>query len=125
MDVWPGTPYPLGASFDGTGTNFSIFSEVAGTVELCLFDETGGDDRRLHVPWHETVIYEVHVKGFTQRHPEVPDELRGTFAGLATPEAIAHFRRLGVTALELLPAHQFVQDYVLAERGLRNYWGYN
>jgi isoamylase len=228
MEVWPGSPYPLGASFDGTGTNFSIFSEVAERVELCLFDEAGlevrvtlpeqsalcfhgyvpnvrpgrrygfrvhgpydparglrcnpakllldpyakaiegtvhwngaifpyalgspdldlepettdsapfmpksvvadpwfqwDDDRRLHLPWHETVIYEVHVKGFTQRHPQIPPELRGTFAGLATPEAIAHFQRLGVTAVELLPAQQFVHDYGLAERGLRNYWGYN
>src|SRR5205807_5483673 len=193
MDVWPGSPYPLGASFDGTGTNFSIFSEVAEMVELCLFDEDGveqsvmlaeqtahcfhgyvpnvrpgrrygfrvhgpyepsrglrcnpakllldpyakaiegtvewngaifpyvvggsmldldaertdsapymprsvvsdpwfqwDDDRRLHIPWHETVIYEVHVKGFTERHPEIPPELRGTYAGLATAEAISH-----------------------------------
>ncbi|MBO0685652.1 MAG: glycogen debranching enzyme, partial [Candidatus Dormibacteraeota bacterium] len=228
MEVWPGTPYPLGAIFDGTGTNFSVFSEAAERVELCLFDEDGreervtlpertalcfhgylpnvrpgrrygfrvhgpydpgrglrcnpakllldpyakaieggvqwnsaifpyalgspdldlepeptdsapfvpravvsdpwfqwDDDRRLRVPWHETVIYELHVKGFTQRHPEIPPELRGTFAGLATPDAIAHFQRLGVTAIELLPTHQFVHDHVLSERGLRNYWGYN
>jgi glycogen operon protein len=218
----------LGANFDGTGTNFSIFSEVAERVELCLFDEDGtetrmdlpeqtalcwhgyvpnvrpaqrygfrvhgpynpnrglrcnaakllldpyakaiegnvrwnraifpyplgdpdldqapdhtdsgpfmpksividpwflwDDDRRLRVPWHETVIYEVHVKGFTQKHPSIPPDLRGTYAGLATPEAIDHFKSLGVTAIELLPCHQFVHDHVLVERGLRNYWGYN
>jgi glycogen operon protein len=226
MDVWPGQPYPLGASFDGTGTNFSIFSEVADRVELCLFDhedretridlpertalcwhaylpnvrpgqlygyrvhgpydplngtrcnpaklvldpyakaiagdikwnekifpyqlgdddlvkdesDSGPympksvvidpwfnweDDRRLRTPWHETVIYEVHVKGFTIRHPEIEPGLRGTYAGLCTPEAIDHFKRLGVTAVELLPVHQFVHDYALVERGLRNYWGYN
>jgi glycogen operon protein len=226
MEVWPGQPYPLGASFDGTGTNFSLFTEAAERVELCLFDEKGRetrldlpektalcwhgylpnirpgqlygyrvhgpyepvlgmrsnpsklvldpyakavagdiqwnesifpyqlgdddlvkdetdsgrymprsvvidpwfmweDDRRLRIPWHETIIYEVHVKGFTCRHPEIPPELRGTYAGLCTPEAIAHFNRLGVTAVELLPVHQFVHDYALVERGLRNYWGYN
>jgi isoamylase len=228
MEIWPGEPYPLGANFDGTGTNFSIFSEVARRVEVCLFDEDGTetrmdlpeqtalcwhgyvpnvrpgqrygfrvhgpylpnrglrcnpakllldpyakaiegnvrwnraifpyplgdpdldqapdhtdsgpfmpksvvidpwfiweDDRRLRIPWHETVIYEVHVKGFTQRHPSIPPDLRGTYAGLATPEAIGHFKALGITAIELLPVHQFVHDHALGERGLRNYWGYN
>ena len=228
MEIWPGEPYPLGASFDGTGTNFSIFSEVAGRVELCLFGEDGRetrldlpeqtalcwhgyvpnvrpgqrygfrvhgtydprrglrcnaakllldpyakaiegdvrwnraifpyplgdpdldqapdltdsgpfmpksvvidpwfiweDDRRLRVPWHETLIYEVHVRGFTLRHPRIPSDLRGTYAGLATPEAIEHFKSLGITAIELLPCHQFVHDHTLVERGLRNYWGYN
>jgi len=228
MEIWPGEPYPLGANFDGTGTNFSIFSEIARRVELCLFDEDGTetrmdlpeqtalcwhgyvpnvrpgqrygfrvhgpydpnrglrcnaakllldpyakaiegdvrwnraifpyplgdpdldqapdhtdsgpfvpksividpwfiweDDRRLRIPWHETVIYEVHVKGFTHRHPSIPPDLRGTYAGLATPEAIEHFKTLGITAIELLPVHQFVHDHVLGERGLRNYWGYN
>jgi isoamylase len=228
MEIWPGDPYPLGASFDGTGTNFALFSEVAERVELCLFDEAGTesrvelpeqtalcwhayvpnvrpgqrygfrvhgpydpsrglrcnpakllldpyakaiegnvrwnraifpyplgdpdldnvadhtdsgpfmpksividpwfiweDDRRLRIPWHETVIYEIHVKGFTGRHPTIPADLRGTYAGLATPEAIDHFKTLGITAIELLPCHQFVHDHVLVERGLRNYWGYN
>src|SRR5499427_9948875 len=228
MEIWPGEPYPLGANFDGTGTNFSIFSEIARRVELCLFDEDGtetrmdlpeqtalcwhgyvpnvrpwqrygfrvhgpydpnrglrcnaakllldpyakpiegdvrwnraifpyplgdpdldqapdhtdsgpfvpksvvidpwfhwDDDRRLRVPWHETVIYEVHVKGFTCRHPTIPPDLRGTYAGLATPEAIEHFKALGITAIELLPVHQFVHDHRLVERDLRNYWGYN
>ena len=228
MEIWPGEPYPLGASFDGTGTNFSIFSDVAERVELCLFTEEGsemredlpertalcwhgylpnvrpgqrygfrvhgpydprrglrcnpakllldpyakaiegnvrwnraifpyafgepdldliidrtdsgpfmpksividpwflwGDDRRLRIPWHETVIYEVHVKGFTYGHPGIPPEMRGTYAGLATPESIDHLKKLGVTAIELLPVHQFVHDHALIERGLRNYWGYN
>jgi glycogen operon protein len=227
MDVWPGHPYPLGATYDGIGTNFSLFSEVAERVELCLFDDRGsaerripmsevdgfvwhcflpgvgpgqrygyrvhgghspdtgvrcnpakllldpyakavdgqvvwdravfgyplggddrvlertdsapfvprsvvtnpwfewGDDHLLRTPWHETVLYELHVKGFTMRHPEIPPELRGTYAGLAHPAAVDHLRRLGVTAVELMPVHQFVHEHALVERGLRNYWGYN
>jgi isoamylase len=224
-EIWPGKAYPLGASFDGAGTNFSIFSEVADRVELCLFDDSGREHRhdltevdahcfhaylpgvgpgqrygfRVHGPWdpargarcnphkllldpyakavsgqvdwdracfshrfeepakpntedsashvpksvvvnpffdwandhapgtplEETIIYEVHVKGFTQRMPGIPDDLRGTYAGLAHPVAIQHLRRLGVTAVELLPIHQFVHDHWLVEKGLRNYWGYN
>jgi isoamylase len=226
MKIHPGIPYPLGATYDGAGTNFSIFSEMAERVELCLFDDQGNETRidlpevtalcwhgylpnvvpgqrygfRVHGPWdpgagrrcnpakllldpyakavegevrwdeavfpyhfgepdtsrndldsapfmpkcvvtnpffdwgndrpprvpmHESVIYEVHVKGFTRRHPGIPEELRGTYAGLTHPAAIAHLKRLGVTAVELLPVHQFVQDSLLLERGLRNYWGYN
>ncbi|MCU1380213.1 MAG: isoamylase [Acidimicrobiales bacterium] len=225
MKVWPGEAYPLGATYDGVGTNFALFSELAERVELCLFDEHGtesrvdlpevdafvwhgylpnvgpgqrygfrvygpydpgrgfrcnphkllldpyakavdsqvdwdeacygyrfGDpdgrndldsaphvpkavvtspffdwanDRHPRTPWHETIVYEVHVKGFTERNPRIPEEQRGTYAGLATPEAIEHFKRLGVTAVELLPVHQFVQDSTLIEHGLRNYWGYN
>jgi isoamylase len=224
--LWPGTPYPLGATYDGAGTNFSVFSEVATGVELCLYDEQGvetrvelpestafcwhgylpnvgpgqrygfrvhgpwephnghrcnpakvlldpygkavdgevqwhealfghyfndpegsknemdsapymprsvvtspffewGNDRLPRTPWHETVIYEVHVKGFTKRHPEVPESLRGTYAGLAHPAALRHLKTLGVTAVELLPVHQFIHDSFLLDRGLRNYWGYN
>ena len=223
--VWPGTAYPLGASYDGSGTNFSLFSEVATRVELCFFDDGGnqtcvnlpemtgfiwhgyvpnigpgqrygfrvhgpwepqagnrcnpakllldpygkavdgnvqwneavfghffdnpdgkndadsaafmpksvitspyfdwGADRYPRRPWHETIIYEVHVRGFTQRHPEVPEHLRGTYAGLAHPSAIHHLKTLGITAVELLPVHQFIHDSLLLQRGLRNYWGYN
>jgi isoamylase len=226
MRVFPGAPYPLGATYDGAGTNFSLFSEVAERVELCLFDEAGRESRvelpevtafcwhgylpgvgpgqrygfRVHGPWrpeeghrcnpakllldpyakavdgvvrwdeavfpyrfaapdgppntddsapfmprcvvthpyfdwgndrplriaaHDSVIYEVHVKGFTRRHPEIPAELRGTFAGLAHPAALAHLRKLGITAVELMPVHQFIHDHHLVQRGLRNYWGYN
>ena len=225
MEVWPGTPYPLGATFDGSGTNFAVFSEVAEQVELCLFDDarnetrvaltevdafvwhcylpavqpgqrygyrvhgphdpeqglrcnpnkllldpyakaTVGDidwdqslfgydfgdedsrndddsgqhmmlgvvinpyfdwegDRRLDIPYNETLIYEAHVKGLTQLHPDVPEELRGTYAALAHPSVINHLTRIGVTAVELMPVHQFVQDSTLIEKGLRNYWGYN
>ena len=229
METWPGKPYPLGATFDGSGTNFALFSEVAERVELCLFhvgprgglreerveltevdafvwhcylphvqpgqrygyrvhgpwdpsqglrcnpnkllldpyakatageidwdqslfgynfgdeDSRNDDDSAAHmthgvvinpffdwegdhpldIPYDETVIYEAHVKGLTQRHPDIPEELRGTYAGLAHPVVTEHLKRLGVTALELMPVHQFVQDSTLLEKGLRNYWGYN
>jgi len=225
MKIWPGDSYPLGATWDGAGTNFSLFSECAERVELCLFDERGEeqrielpessgfrfhgylsgvgpgqrygfrvhgpwapaqglrcnpqkllldpyakaieglpnwneavygqklsdpdarddrdsapfvprsivinpyfdwrDDRPLRIPWHDTVVYEVHVKGFTKRLATIPPELRGTYAGLATPEAIEHLTRLGITAVELLPVHQFIHSQSLMERGLRNYWGYD
>ncbi len=86
---------------------------------------TWGEDQLLRTPWDKTIIYEVHVKGFTMRHPDVPGDLRGTYAGLATPVAIEYLQRLGVTAVELLPVHHFVSDKVLTDRGLSNYWGYN
>jgi glycogen operon protein len=86
---------------------------------------TWAGDRRPRTPWHETVLYEMHVRGFTMRHPDVPERLRGTFAGLSTPPAIQHLRSLGVTAVELLPIHGFLDDRPLVKRGLRNYWGYN
>ncbi|MFD5894749.1 glycogen debranching protein GlgX [Streptomyces sp. NPDC060366] len=88
-------------------------------------DDTWADDRRPKTPWADTVIYELHVRGFTMRHPGIPDELRGTYAGLAHPAAIEHLVRLGVTAVELLPVHQFAHEDHLLRRGLRNYWGYN
>lgn len=226
MKVWPGQSYPLGAIFDGAGTNFSLFSEIAERVELCLFDEEGQEtridlpevtgycwhgylpsiqpgqrygyrvhgpwdpanghrcnpakllldpyakamdgqvqwneavfpylfnegsqvrsdsdsapfipkcvvhqphfdwsgDRRLQLPWHETIIYETHVKGLTARHPEVPAELRGTYAGLAHPAVIEYLKTLGVTAVELMPVHYFIHDKHLVDQGLKNYWGYN
>jgi isoamylase len=225
MRMWPGSPYPLGATFDGGGSNFSIFSEVAEKIELCLFDDDGKEtrfsmperhgmiwhgylprvgpgqrygyrvhgpyeplaglrcnptkllldpyakaidgrndwneglfsyrfdnsevrndddsapyamksvvinpffdwtgDRPLRVPYNESVIYEAHVKGITMRHPDIPDDVRGTYAGLIHPAMIRHFQKLGVTAVELLPVHQFVHDSILLEKGLSNYWGYN
>ena len=231
MRLWPGTPYPLGATWDGAGTNFALFSEVAEGVELCLLDEAPegggarpetrieltevdgfvwhgylpeagpgqlygyrvhgpyeparghrcnpakllldpyakavdgqvswheslfgeqsgaagqpsttdsapcmpanvvinpffdwGDDRPPRTPYHETVIYEAHVRGLTRLHPEVPPEQRGSYAGLAHPAVIDHLTRLGVTAVELMPVHQFVPEHALVQRGLTNYWGYN
>jgi glycogen operon protein len=86
---------------------------------------TWGSDTSPRIPWHETVIYELHVKGFTMCHPDVPERLRGTYAGLATAPVIEYLTRLGVTSVELMPVHSFVDDRQLVERGLRNYWGYN
>jgi len=188
VEIWPGKAYPLGATFDGSGTNFALFSEVAERIELCLFDvgprgatneirvelteidayvwhcylptvqpgqrygyrvhgpwePNDADsaahmthavvinpffdwegDRPLDIPYNESIIYEAHVKGLTELHPDVPEDLRGTYAGLAHPAITEHLTRLGVTAIELMPVHQFVQDHSLLEKGLRNYWGYN
>ncbi|HEY0157997.1 MAG TPA: glycogen debranching protein GlgX [Thermoanaerobaculia bacterium] len=226
MRIWPGKPYPLGASWDGVGTNFSVFSEVATKIELCLFDASGKEsrvdlpevtafifhgylpnigpgqrygyrvhgpwepenghrcnpnkllldpyakavegevqwneavfpyhfnepdtsrndadsapfmpksvvvnpyfdwdnDRRPQTPWHQTIIYETHVKGFTMHHPGVPENLRGTYAGMAHPAAIRYLKQLGITAVEVLPVHQFIHANHLLERNLRNYWGYD
>jgi len=229
LRVWPGNPHPLGATWDGVGVNFALFSEHATRVELCLFDSpsdesesvtialteqtdmvwhgylpdvrpgqlygyrvhgpydphrghrfnphkvvmdpyarvvgrrarwddslfgfrrgeeddsfderdsapyaplaavvdtafTWGDDRRLRVPWHETLIYELHVKGYTARHPGIPEHLRGTYLGLASEPAIEHLVSLGVTAVELMPVHHHLDEWHLVKRGLSNYWGYN
>jgi glycogen operon protein len=229
-DVLPGRPYPLGATWDGSGVNFALFSQNAERVELCLFDSRGtrelrrialpeytdqvwhgylpeiergtlygyrvygpydperghrfnhhkllldpyakqlyghvrwtdanfgyrlgssradlsfdrrdnaaampkcvvvdtaftwGEDRRLYTRWHEMVVYEMHVRGFTIKNPLVPPELRGTFAGLSSQSTIEYLTRLGVTSIELLPVHAGVDDRRLVERRLRNYWGYN
>ncbi|MBO8185440.1 glycogen debranching protein GlgX [Streptomyces spirodelae] len=225
MQVWPGHAYPLGANYDGAGTNFAVFSEAAERVEVCLLHEDGsetavelresdgfvrhaylpgvlpgqrygfrahgpyapgtgrrcnsakllldpyakavsgsvdwneavfghhfddperrndldsaphtmtsvvinpyfdwGDDRPPRTDYHRTVLYEAHVKGLTMLHPQLPDELRGTYAALAHPAVIRHLSELGVTALELMPVHQSVTDHRLAEAGMTNYWGYN
>jgi len=229
MRVWPGKPYPLGATWDGAGVNFAIFSEYATKVELCLFDSpddkkeasrivlpeqtdmvwhgylpdvepgqlygyrihgpyepqnghrfngnkvvfdpyakaigrdvrwddslfgykmghddlsfddrdnaafcplgavlepafTWGDDRPPKTPWHKTMIYEAHVKGLTMRHPDVPEERRGTYAGIASEAMIDHLKSLGVTAIELMPVHAHLDDKILLDRGLTNFWGYN
>jgi isoamylase len=225
VEIWPGSAYPLGATYDGSGTNFALFSEIAERVELCLFDGDGAETRvelpeldgyvwhaflpgvepgqrygyRVHGPnepaqglrcnpnkllldpyakaidgtiewdeslfgyhwgdpdsqndddsaarlpkcvvinpffdwgvdrpprrpYHETVIYEAHVKGMTQTHPDVPENLRGTYAGIAHPSVIEHLTQLGVTAVELMPVHHFVNDSTLVDKGLANYWGYN
>ncbi len=225
MHTWPGSPYPLGATFDGNGTNFALFSEAAERVELCLFGDRGGEtrvelvevdayvwhaylptiqpgqrygyrvhgsydphtgqranpnkllldpyakatwgaidwdqslfsynfgdpdsrndddsakhmivgvvvnpffdwagDRHPNIPYSESVIYEAHVKGLTQLNPAIPESMRGTYSGIGHPATIEHLQKLGITAIELMPVHQFVNDSILQERGLSNYWGYN
>jgi isoamylase len=98
------------------------FAPLASVIDTAF---TWGDDRPPRTPWHKTLIYEAHVKGLTMRHPGVPEERRGTYAGLASEPVINHLRGLGVTAIELLPVHSFLHDRTLVEKGLRNYWGYN
>jgi glycogen operon protein len=107
--------------------SFDRRDDAAGMPKNRVIDSafTWGTDRAPCIPWHETVIYELHVKGFTMCHPDVPPQLRGTYAGLATAPVIEYLMRLGVTSIELMPVHAFVDDRQLVERGLRNYWGYN
>ncbi|HEY1272664.1 MAG TPA: glycogen debranching protein GlgX [Terriglobales bacterium] len=107
--------------------SFDRRDSAAGMIKGVVIDQafSWGSDRPPNIPWHQSVIYEVHVKGFTMLHPEVPAPLRGTYAGLATAPVIEYLHRLGITAVELLPVHTFIDDRVLVERGLRNYWGYN
>ncbi len=107
--------------------SFDQRDSAAGVPKGVVVDDAfdWGDDRAPATPWRETIIYEVHVRGFTKLHPEVPEELRGTYAGLAHPAAIAHLKNLGVTAVELLPVHEFADDGFLEDKALRNYWGYS
>jgi isoamylase len=107
--------------------SFDRRDNAAGMPKNRVVDSafTWGSDRPPLIPWHETVIYELHVKGFTMNHPDVPEHLRGTYAALATAPVIEYLKRLGVTSIELMPVHSFVDDRALVERGLRNYWGYN
>ena len=98
------------------------YAPLAAVVDAAF---TWGDDRPRRTPWHETLIYELHVKGFTQLNPDVPEPLRGTYLGLASEPAIRHLTSLGVTAVELMPVHHHTDDWHLVKRGLKNYWGYN
>ena len=106
----------------------STIGDNAASIPKCVVVDqafTWGGDQLLRTPWDRTVIYELHVHGFTARHPDVPQNLRGTYAGLATPAVIEHLQHVGVTAVELLPVHHFIRDKHLVDRGLTNYWGYN
>jgi glycogen operon protein len=107
--------------------SFDRRDDAAGMPKNRVIDSafTWGADKAPGIPWHQTVIYELHVKGLTMCHPDVPAHLRGTYAGLATAPIIEYLTRLGVTSIELMPVHAFVDDRRLVERGLRNYWGYN
>src|SRR5579872_4186600 len=107
--------------------SFDRRDSAPGMLKAMVIDPafTWGTDRPPHTPWHKSIIYEMHVRGFTIRHPRVPETLRGTYAGLATGPVIDHLLKLGVTAIELMPVHYFIDDRQLIERGLRNYWGYN
>jgi len=116
-------PYPAGGDTDVADDRDSAPFVPRSVVVNPYFD--WGHDRPPGTPWHETVVYELHVRGFTRRHPGIPEELRGTYAGLAHPAAVDHLTSLGVTAVELQPVHQFVSEHFLVEKGLRDYWGYN
>jgi isoamylase len=121
--------HPFGYPFDQPGEDWVLDDEdsAAGVPKGVVVDPAFDwqDDRPPNIPWHETVIYEAHVKGLTMRHPDVPEEIRGTYAAVAHPAIVEHLKSLGVTALELLPVHEIVDDVFLVEKGLRNYWGYN
>jgi glycogen operon protein len=114
--------YPFGDPESRNDTDSARFVPKSVVVNP-FFD--WGTDRSPRIPYHETVIYEAHVRGLTVSHPEIPDALRGTYAGLAHPVMIEHLRGLGVTAVELMPVHEFLNDHHLQEKGLSNYWGYN
>jgi glycogen operon protein len=124
---WSDAHYGYAIGADDEDLSFSDADDAAGMPKCRVVDDAfdWGDDAPPRIPWSESVFYEVHVKGFTQRHPDVREDLRGTYAGLASPAAIDHLRSLGVTAVELLPVHAFVDDRRLVDMGLRNYWGYN
>jgi glycogen operon protein len=125
--TWSNAQYAYHLEDDDGDLTFNSDDSAPGMPKCVVVDERfdWGDDKPPRVPWSDTVFYEVHVKGFTQRHPDIPAALRGTYAGMASAEAIAHFKGLGVTSVELLPVHAFVDDQHLVEAGLRNYWGYN
>jgi len=117
--------YTLGAPGDDLSYDKSDSAPLVPKCRVIDPAFTWGRDRARANAWERTIIYEVHVKGFTQLHPGVPQELRGSFAGLATDAVVDYVRALGVTAVELLPVHAFIDDHLLLDKGLRNYWGYN
>ena len=120
-------PELFGYSFDGDDLDPSPLDSAASMPRSVVVDRSfpWGDDRRPDTAWADTVIYELHVKGFTMRNPDLPEELRGTYAGLAHPSSLDYLQQLGVTAVELMPVHHFIDAGHLVERGLVNYWGYD
>jgi isoamylase len=124
---WSDSQFGYRVGHKNEDLSFDRRDDAAGMPKNRVIDSafTWGADTPPRISWHETLIYELHVKGFTKSHPDVPENLRGTYAGLATAPVIEYFTRLGVTAIELMPVHSFVDDRLLVERGLRNYWGYN
>src|SRR4029077_14441048 len=116
--------YRFGEEGDDTPSELDSADSMPRSVVIDPFFPWG-DDRRPNTRWADTIIYEAHVRGFTMRHPEIAEDLRGTYAGLAHPAAIDHLRRLGVTAVELMPVHHLIDPSLLVERDLRNYWGYD
>ena len=124
---WNDTHFGYRVDHKNTDLSFDRRNNAPSVYKCKVIDAafTWGDDRRPNIPWHDTVLYELNVRGFTHRHPDVPAPLRGTFAGLSTAPAIDYLKRLGVTSVELMPVHTFVNDRRLIEHGLRNYWGYN
>lgn len=125
--TWSGAHYGYDREDDDSDLSFNSEDSAAGMPKCLVADEhfDWGQDAPPRVPWRDMVIYELHVKGFTKTHPKVPAKLRGTYAGLASPAAIAHLKDLGVTSIELLPVHAFIDEHRLCEMGLRNHWGYN
>ena len=125
--VWSDAHFGYRAGSARADLSFDRRDNARGMPKSVVIDQafTWGEERRPSIPWEDTIIYEAHVKGLTQQRGEVPPAWRGTFRGLAAPAVISHLQRLGVTALELLPIHAFVDDRHLVERGLNNYWGYN
>jgi glycogen operon protein len=125
--LWSDAHFGYHVGSEDEDLSFDVRDSASGMPKCRVIDAsfTWGDDRPPRTPWHETVIYEVHVKGFSMLHPEVPPLLRGTYAGFAAEPMLDHLRRLGVTAVELMPVHTFVDDRILVSKGLRNYWGYN
>ncbi|HEX6135580.1 MAG TPA: glycogen debranching protein GlgX [Longimicrobiales bacterium] len=124
---WKGPIFGYRIGDPGADLSYSEEDDGAFVPKGIVIDERfdWGDDRRPDTSLHRTVVYELHVKGFTQRHPGIPEELRGTYAGLAHPAAIEHLKRLGITAVELLPVHELIDEGHLVDKGLVNYWGYN
>lgn len=125
--VWKDAHFGYKIGHRDVDLSFDTRNNARWMPKCCVVDTafTWGEDRPPRTDWHGTIVYEMHVKGYTRRHPDIPEPLRGTFAGLSQPAAVEHLAKLGVTAIELLPIQLFLDDRHLVERGVCNYWGYN